>query len=86
MSGSSTMRDRISSAQPGRPTNEYTTMVITITVSRKLVPQRTCDVSKRCADSAVSSTSFSYAAIALCSAPWYWKTRLMSFSWPISSR
>ena len=26
----------------------------------------------------VSSTSFSYAAIVLCSAPWYWNTRRMS--------
>ncbi len=70
----------------GRPTNEYTKIVTTITVSRKLVPQRTCSVENRCADSAVTSTSFSYAAIALCSAPWYWNTRLMSFTWPMSSR
>ena len=60
---------RIGSA--GRPMNEYTTIATTSTVSRKLVPQRTCWVVKRCADSGVSGTSFSYAAIALCSAPWY---------------
>ena len=41
------------SAAPSRdgPTNEYTTIVMTITVSRKLVPQRTCCVSNCCADS-----------------------------------
>ena len=61
-------------------------MVTTITVSRKFVPQRTCWVVNRWADSGVSSTSFSYAAIALCSAPWYWKTRLMSGILPISRR
>ena len=51
--------------------NEYTRIAITITVSRKFVPHRTCAVVNWCAASGVSSTSFSYAAIALCSAPWY---------------
>ncbi len=61
-------------------------MVTTITVSRKFVPQRTCWVLNVCADSAVSSASFSYAAIALCSAPWYMNTRLMSGIAPMRRR
>ena len=50
------------------------------------MPHRTWAVVKRCADSGVSGTSFSYAAIALCSAPWYWKTFRISFMRPISAR
>ncbi len=61
-------------------------IAITSTVSRKLVPQRTCWVVNFCADSGVSGASFSYAAIALCSAPWYWNTRLMSGMSPTAPR
>ena len=59
---------------------------MTITVSRKFVPQRTCAVENCCAVSGVSSTPFSYAAIALCSAPWYWNTRRMSRMRPIGEQ
>ena len=59
---------------------------MTMTVSRKFVPQRTCAVENCCAVSGVSSTPFSYAAIDLCSAPWYWNTRRMSPRHPITSR
>ena len=70
----------------GRGITEYTRIATTITVSRKLVPHRTCAVENCCAVSGVSSTLFSYAAMVLCSAPWYWKTRRMSRSLPMSRR
>src|SRR6266566_6923198 len=80
------MRDAMTNHRLGRGTNEYTNTATTITVSRKLVPQRTCAVENCCAASGVSSTSFSYAAIALCSAPWYWNTRRISLSCPTTTR
>ncbi len=62
------------------------TIAITITVSRKFVPHRTCAVVNWLAASGVSSTPFSYAAIALCSAPWYMNTRRMSLMNEIANR
>ena len=43
------MRDAMSQGNDGRPTKLYTTIVTTMTVRRKLVPQRTCCVENRCA-------------------------------------
>ena len=49
----------MSQGSDGRPTNAYTKIVTSITVSRKLVPQRTCSVLNVCAESGVSSAPFS---------------------------
>ena len=86
MTGTSTIRDAITNSRFGRGITEYTRIATTMTVSRKFVPQRTWAVVNCCAVSGVSSTPFSYAAIALCSAPWYWNTRRMSCTRLTTSR
>ena len=61
-------------------------MPITITQSKKAVPQRGWIKLNFCTFSGVSSSPASKALIALCSAAWYWKTRRRSGSNEISSR
>ena len=59
-------------------------MPITITQSKNAVPQRGWIKLNFCTVSGVSSEPASRALIVLCSAPWYWNTRLRSGSSPIS--
>ena len=54
-------------------------MEITITTIRKLVPQRGWKVVNCCAFSTVTGLPDSKLKTTLCSAPWYSKTRRMSF-------
>ena len=74
------MRLAISHGHEGWPTKANTKIAITITQSRNAVPQRGWISEKRCTFSGVSSSPASSALIALCSAPWYWKTRRRSGS------
>ena len=56
MTGSSRMRVAISQYQGGRPKNAKTKIAITITQSRKAVPQRGWMRLNRCTRSGVSSS------------------------------
>ena len=58
---------------------EKTTMLTTITKSRKLVPQRGWSGDFLRAFSTVSSSCASQVKTTLCSAPWNSNTRRMSF-------
>ena len=60
-------------------TSEKTKIEIAITKSRKLVPQRGWSVDFVRAFSTVRSSFASNVYTVLCSAPWYWKTRRISF-------
>ena len=72
------------SGTPARGMRLKKKMLITTTISRKVVPQRVCAVEKRSTSAGVSGRLASWALIALCSAPWYAKTRLTSLISPIS--
>ena len=74
------MRLRMSQYQTGLPTNANTKIAITITQSKKAVPQRGWIKLNFCTFPGVSSAPASSALIVLCSAPWYWKTRRRSGS------
>ena len=71
---------------PGVPKKVNTKIVMIMTMIRKFVPQRTCSFGYRSIIAGMSGSSCSYAAIVLCSAPWYSKTRWMSFVRPINQR
>ena len=86
ITGIKTTRDAMITKMFGVGMKLYTKIATTITVRRKFVPHRTWAVVNWSADSGVSSTSFSYAAIVLCSAPWYWNTRRMSGMNEIATR
>ena len=86
MTGSSRIRDAISQYHSGRPRNAKTKIAITITQSRNAVPHRGWIRLCRWTTSGSSSSPASYALIALCSAPWYWKTRRRSGSSEITER
>ena len=73
----------MSQYQTGRPTSAKTNTPITMTQSKKAVPQRGWIKLNFCTFSGVSSEPPSSALIALCSAPWYWNTRFRSGSSPI---
>src|SRR5262245_19494403 len=74
------MRDSIFSNSESNLMIEKSTMDTSMTTIRKLVPQRGCWRGWRRALATVSSSPDSQAKTVLCSAPWYSKTRLMSFS------
>src|SRR5215204_5554879 len=80
ITGSSRMRLAISQGHEGWPMKAKTKIAITITQRRNAVPQRGWINEKRWTFSGVSSSPASSALIALCSAPWYWKTRRRSGS------
>ena len=86
ITGNSSTREAISTGQDGRPTSANTNTAITITHSRKAVPQRTWILEYDCTLSGVSSAPSSKALIALCSAAWYWKTRRRSGTSEITAR
>src|SRR5215471_18072811 len=75
MTGRRRMRLRISQWSGGLPTNANTKIAITMTQSKKAVPQRGWIKLNLCTLAGVSSAPASSALIVLCSAPWYWKTR-----------
>jgi len=54
--GIPTIRERNSQYHAGVPSGAKTTMATSITMSRKLVPQRGCSREKRCAFSGVRSS------------------------------
>ena len=86
MIGIAITRERIRHSSAGVPNSVNTKIVMIITMIRKFVPHRTCSLGNRSIDSGSSSSPCSKAAIVLCSAPWYSKTRWMSFVLPISQR
>ena len=57
MIGTAMTRDPILHAQPGLPNNANTKMVRIMTINRKFVPHRTCNVGKRSTDSGSSGDS-----------------------------
>ena len=77
-SGSRMMRDANLIQMGSGPNSENTMMEITTSVNRKEVPQRGCSMEYLLTFSGVSSAFASKALMVLCSAPWYWKTRLIS--------
>ena len=69
------------------PASRLKARMLTITTtSRNSVPQRWCAVGYWRTFSGVSGSPCSSAWIDMCSAPWYWKTRLISPDRLISSR
>ena len=70
----------MSQCQSGRPTRAKTKIAITMTQSKKAVPQRGWIRLNFCTFAGVSSAPASSALIDLCSAPWYWNTRRRSGS------
>ncbi len=79
-------RDTMRQRMPGVPNSVNTKIVTIITMMRKFVPHRTCTVENRSTCSGTRGSSCSYAAIVLCSAPWYSNTRWISFVLPIRNR
>ena len=72
MNGTSAIRDRnrSGSGTPARGMKLKKKMLITTTISRKVVPQRVWAVEKRSTSAGVSGRCASWALMALCSAPW----------------
>ena len=73
------MRLTMRSQRSGQPRKAKTKMETSMTIKRNDVPQRGWKRSNFCAFSAVRGSPASKQKIVLCSAPWYWKTRWMSF-------
>ena len=79
ITGTNARRISRSARESGRPRNRKTATLTSITMSRKLVPQRGCRRLYALASSGSSLPVLSYAKIDLCSAPWYSKSLLISF-------
>ena len=79
MTGTSTIRRRMRLKGLSVWINIKQTILTIITISRKFVPQRLCSRVQPAAFSGVSCMPASMQFMVLCSAPWYIKTRCMSF-------
>ena len=77
------MREATSHQSGSRPTKTNATTDTTITTSRKAVPQRGCAVGYLRISATSRGSPRSWAWTVMCSAPWYMKTRRMSFMRPM---
>src|SRR3954471_22985829 len=80
ITGSRTMRNPKRAQNVVTGNSMYTKMLISITVIKKLVPQRGWNVEYFCTAPGLSGSFDSNANTVLCSAPWYWYTRRMSLN------
>src|SRR5262252_4567666 len=80
ITGINAMRVTKFSTSESNFTTENETIATSITTIKKLVPQRGCCRRLRRAFSTVSGSPASQVYTTLCSAPWYWNTRRISFS------
>ena len=86
MTGMSRIRLAIITSGAWRPTSEKAMIDSRMTITRNSVPQRWWAVGYLRTSPTVSGSPASSAWIVMCSAPWYWKTRLTSGARPMSRR